>query len=766
MKNNQPITNNEIKMKSGSVIVSRTDLNGNLVYINQDFLDISGFSEVELIGNSHNIVRHPEMPSVAFEDLWKTIKKGEPWVGMIKNRCKNGDYYWVEANVTPLFSNGEISQFLSVRKEPTQVQINAAEALYSQINSGSASLPKNNSESFFNLKNRIMSGYAVLATIILLLGLDILSAGVNISVMIVGLLISVVLSFVSISQIVNPIKKISWLIKNIQEKPINTDIKLKLKDEFGSVYKSLKSLQIKVGYDITEAKEEAAKSFRIKQALDNVNSNVMLADTDYNIIYMNAASQSLFAGIEGELKQVLPDFDAHNLLGQNIDVFHRDPPHQRKILDNLTSTYSSTVKVNGLTMTISATPVLDENGMRRGTVIEWVNSTAEVFVENEIENIVQSAMQGDISQRIELEDKEGFHKRLGSGINDFLNITTESFNAVAEVMQALSNGDLTQSMQGEYCGEFAALQMTINNTMMKLQKIASEVRDSSIQISSAAGEISQGNSDLSQRTEQQAASLEETASSMEELTSTVILNAENSREANVLAADARDQAQQGGQVIEDTIMAMDNINQSSTKIEDIIGVIDEIAFQTNLLALNAAVEAARAGEQGKGFAVVAAEVRNLAQRSADAAKEIKSLIKDSVEKVEEGSRLVDNSGMTLSDIVNSVRKVSDIISEIAASSQEQSSGIAQVNKAIIQLDEMTQQNAALVEEAAAASESMDDQSSKLDEMMSFFNTGTDKTINPTLVETKKRETPNPKPVISPAPVVQLNPADDSEWEEF
>jgi methyl-accepting chemotaxis protein len=238
-----------------------------------------------------------------------------------------------------------------------------------------------------------------------------------------------------------------------------------------------------------------------------------------------------------------------------------------------------------------------------------------------------------------------------------------------------------------------------------------------------AEEISQGNANLSQRTEEQSSSLEETASSMEEMTSTVKQNADNAGQANQLATAARDQAEKGGAVVGSAVKAMGDINDSSKKISDIISVIDEIAFQTNLLALNAAVEAARAGEQGRGFAVVATEVRSLAGRSATAAKEIKELIQDSVRKVEDGSLLVTQSGQTLEQIVLSVKKVSDIVAEIAAASREQSSGIEQVNKAVMQMDEMTQQNAALVEQATAASQSMADQARDLTKMMDRFQVG-------------------------------------------
>jgi methyl-accepting chemotaxis protein-1 (serine sensor receptor) len=291
------------------------------------------------------------------------------------------------------------------------------------------------------------------------------------------------------------------------------------------------------------------------------------------------------------------------------------------------------------------------------------------------------------------------------------------------VANHIAEGQLDNDIQVERNDELGALMTALRTMTGKLSTIVGDVRTASDAVGSSAREIAMGNDDLSQRTQEQASALEETASSMEEMTSTVKQNADNARQANQLAVGARGQAEQGGQVVSMAISAMNEINESSRKIADIIGVIDEIAFQTNLLALNAAVEAARAGEQGRGFAVVAAEVRNLAQRSAGAAKEIKDLIQDSVEKVKTGSSLVDESGKTLTEIVGSVKKVTDIVAEIAAASQEQSSGIEQVNKAITQMDEVTQQNAALVEEAAAASRSMEEQTRRMMEIMRFFRTG-------------------------------------------
>ncbi|HLS81166.1 MAG TPA: methyl-accepting chemotaxis protein, partial [Steroidobacter sp.] len=297
-----------------------------------------------------------------------------------------------------------------------------------------------------------------------------------------------------------------------------------------------------------------------------------------------------------------------------------------------------------------------------------------------------------------------------------------ALNTAVSIADRIASGELGNEVRIDSDDELGRLLASLKQMDAKLVEIVSGVRSSADAVGSAARQLSHGNDDLSQRTQEQAAALEETASSMEEMTATVKQNADNARQANQLAVGAREQAEKGGAVVHKAIGAMGEINASSRKIADIISVIDEIAFQTNLLALNAAVEAARAGEQGRGFAVVATEVRNLAQRSASAAKEIKDLINDSVDKVKIGSELVDESGRTLAEIMESVKKVTDIVAEIAAASEEQSAGIEQVNNAVSQMDNTTQQNAALVEQASAASKSMEQQSTTLQAQIGYFRT--------------------------------------------
>lgn len=353
---------------------------------------------------------------------------------------------------------------------------------------------------------------------------------------------------------------------------------------------------------------------------------------------------------------------------------------------------------------------------------EDVNSSVRKLSEvmDEIGTAVEHAAKGVFNRRVSLANKEGFFKQVAENLNRNLESNQNVIEELMQVFSAMSQGNLCKNLVNEYVGQLSELKQDVNNTLKKLNEVMANISQVADQIDGGAEEITVGNTSLSQRTEEQAAALEETSSSMQQMTETVRQTAENAQQAKQLSLEARANAEQGNKVVYNVVQAMSVINKSSAQMADIIGVIDEIAFQTNLLALNAAVEAARAGEQGRGFAVVAAEVRNLAQRSATAAKEIKLLIKNSISKVEEGSHLVNQSGVALDQIVLSVKKVSDIIAEIAAAGQEQSSGIMQVNQAVIQLDETTQQNAAMVEEITVNSDTTREHVKNLHQLLSFF----------------------------------------------
>ena len=365
---------------------------------------------------------------------------------------------------------------------------------------------------------------------------------------------------------------------------------------------------------------------------------------------------------------------------------------------------------------------IDRLPAEKGKITAAIDAVKEslLAVNKEIEIIAEAGARGDFSKRSDVNRFEFMFKNMLVHLNELVDTCDIGFNDVLRIANALAQGDLTQKITKEYPGTFGKTKDAVNGTVENLKALLIEVKESTDTINIAAQEIAAGNNDLSNRTEQQAASLEETAASMQELTSTVDANSENAKQANDLAISSSDIARKGVAVVNQVVLTMQEINESSRKIVDIITVIDGIAFQTNILALNAAVEAARAGEQGRGFAVVASEVRNLAQRAASAAGEIKALISNSVDKVEDGTNLVARAGNTMEEIVTSIQGVTDTITQITSATFEQNAGIQQVNQAISQMDDVTQQNAALVEQAAAAAESLEDQARKLSVTMGNF----------------------------------------------
>jgi len=495
---------------------------------------------------------------------------------------------------------------------------------------------------------------------------------ITLSLLAIG--VALMLAFLLARVIKRPLGEALRVLGEIEAGNYDSQVHIASNDEIGQTLKGLGRMQAALKERTDKERALAAENERTRTALDRVSVGVMVTDAEGRITYANDAVTALLRMHSREIRRHLPQFDPDRLLHSSFHALQR-------ALSNRDGTQSATaeqaidIRLNETILRVVPNAVLDGDGNRVGTVVQWTDRTQEAAIETEVSSIVARAIDGDLTARIREDGKDAFFRSLAVGVNKMLENT----------------GDVVRS----------------------LAQAAAEVRTGS-------EEISRGNSDLSQRTEEQAASLEETASSMEQMTSTVRNNAENAAQANSLASAACQQAQRGGEVVGAAVNAMAEINASSKRIADIIGVIDEIAFQTNLLALNAAVEAARAGDQGRGFAVVASEVRNLASRSAQAAKEIKALIHDSVGKVTEGSKLVGESGKVLRDIVVDVKKVTDVMAEIASSSREQASGIEQVNKAISMMDDVTQQNAALVEQATAAAQALNGQALNLTQLIARY----------------------------------------------
>ncbi|MGB4673759.1 MAG: Cache 3/Cache 2 fusion domain-containing protein, partial [Azovibrio sp.] len=842
MRNNQPVSGHEVPLADDCIIVSRTDLKGRITYANKAFLDVSGFTEAELLGQPHNIVRHPDMPEEAYRDLWARLQAGMPWVGLVKNRCKNGDHYWVQAHVSPVFEAGQLVGFLSVRRKPSRAEVAAAEQAYRLFREGRARGlviehgQVVSSRLLARLGRRMgaaplatkiifgsaVSAFAVMAAMAFLLGsrmgdtleqqghdslsqslalikgmvevrasalekeaerlnrlfasqlpgefeldasgevpllkhgglplnerfdevdgfsrqadavatifalqgddflristslknekgeratgtllgkqhpaharllageshvgkarlfgkdyytayrpirdaggqvVGALFTGMDVSEAMAGLKAQIKQVKVGDSgyffvldarpgpdfgkALIHPAREgqsllesrdaegrefirtmltrrqgeiyypwanqelgesqlrekitlfdtveawdwligggtyldefnaaarslshylwgaavavvlvlvliISWLVRALITRPLQAQVlpvfarmatgkydnpvAVGREDEIGKVLQGLECMQSRLGFELTETRRVADEMTRIKIALDNVSTGVMIADQDRRIIYTNRSVEHLFKTAEADIRKALADFDASQLLGSSIDIFHRQPEHQARLLAGLQKTHTAKVEIGGRSLVLVANPVLNEQGEHLGSVAEWQDRTLEVAVEQEVQSIVFAAARGDFSQRLSLEGKEGFVEGLARGLNQLLDAASSGLHAVAEVLGSLSRGDLTRKIEGDYQGTFARLRDDANATVDQLTQVVGRIQESTEAINTAAQEIASGNTDLSSRTEEQASSLEETASSMEELTGTVKVNADSAREANQLADGAR-----------------------------------------------------------------------------------------------------------------------------------------------------------------------------------------------------------------------------------
>jgi methyl-accepting chemotaxis protein len=467
-------------------------------------------------------------------------------------------------------------------------------------------------------------------------------------------------------------------------------------------------------------RQQLTEAVKHSTAMHSASVGLMIADMNGTIEYVNPSAVNMFSNATDMVRALDPDFDASRLVGRSFDMFHRNPEQQKHRLNTLTQPLKTRVRIGMGSFDITVTPIFGADGERLGAVAEWVDRTAQEAMDRRIADIVKSAAAGDFTIRVDVDGLDENFRVRAENLNRLIAAVETGLNELERVMAAVAEGDLTRTTALALGGQFGKLGAHTNATIGRLSDIVGQIKRAADGVGTAAREIAAGNGELSQRTEQQAAHIEETASSMEQLTGTVSRNADSAQQADQLARGASDVAMKGGDLVAQVVSNMSAIEAASHKVADIVAVIDGIAFQTNILALNAAVEAARAGEQGRGFAVVAGEVRSLAQRAGAAAKEIKELITDSVAKVEQGSVLVDSAGHTMQEIVTAIKRVTDIMGEISAASREQSAGIDSVNSAVAQMDESTQQNAALVEQAAASARSLEEQAASLGASVSVF----------------------------------------------
>lgn len=466
---------------------------------------------------------------------------------------------------------------------------------------------------------------------------------------------------------------------------------------------------------VHDAGVEAA---RIRAALDGCRTSMMVCDTRNRVVYVNASLLKFFTDAQEDFRIAFPGCSAKDMLGKVMEGVQREPAGSGALSGHGTVRY----RLGRRTVALSLTPVADGQGNRLGTSVEWLELTDELAAAAEVAEMVAAAGEGDFSRRASLTGKPETLQAIAEGMNQINALVEGAVGEFAQVLGGLAEGDLTQRMTGQYRGRFDELKQSLNATLEHLGGTVATIQATAGNVSRAAQEISSGAGDLATRTEATAVNLEETAATTERLAASVKQSAVRSREATELAGTAMAMASDGKAVVSQTVGAIERIEASSSRISDIVTVIDEIAFQTNLLALNAAVEAARAGDAGKGFAVVASEVRALAQRSGQAAKDIKGLILSSNEQVGEGVRHVRETGDALDRIVTAAGKVSEIIAEISAAAARQAQGIHEMSLSVADMDGSTQQNSALAEQSASSASELMDEIAALRELVAFFQT--------------------------------------------
>lgn len=563
--------------------------------------------------------------------------------------------------------------------------------------------------------------------------------------LVLSLLLSLYISSLIIKSISNPLSEMTKTLLAIAHGDYTRNVDVSSDDEIGKVMQGLQSMQVQAGYQRAEEKRINNENARVKFALNCANANMMVLDKNAKIVFMNESMLNHSRKIESSLLQSNPTFNTdsvinthlepfilnaivnsksntNNVVSTNCNIRKHTPEYQRLVeqLNNLQK-QQLMLEFGGFACLYNINPITDEKGQRLGTVMELIDKTAEVTAQQQVTELVGKAVAGNLEARFDLDKLEGFYRELGENFNNLLENCNTSINDLGTLLECMAEGDLTHTIDlDKYQGSFYLLSKDANSSVIRLRELLNDIRDFAETINSAVIEIAAGNRDLSARTEKQATSLQETSSSMDELTSTVCQNAESAHKANELTHEMEKLAADGKIVVNQVVETMTEIDQFSQHISEIIGVIDGIAFQTNILALNAAVEAARAGEQGRGFAVVASEVRSLAQRCASSAKEIKELISNAVEKIELGNEQAQKAGITTERINESIKHVSVLITDIANASQEQSLGIAQVSQAVTQMDEVTQHNTALVEQATTAAESLEEQAQNLIQAVAAF----------------------------------------------
>ncbi|MGM0520908.1 MAG: methyl-accepting chemotaxis protein [Pseudomonadota bacterium] len=729
MRNNQPVTQREVEINDEDSLVSRTDLKGCLTYANPAFIDISGFTQEELIGAPHNIIRHPDMPPGAFEDIWRTIKAGDTWRGLVKNRCKNGDHYWVEASVSPVMEGDDIVGYASVRVKASRDAIDHAERVYAEMREG------RNSRMYLD-KGRIRKRGIVAR--LSRVRLDTIRAKLTAMIVVAGLLLLVCsgLGLYGLQVAGERLERVNndGLLDVIRLQQIDQTIAQARQAMMEPERMALIEQRFDIGESIEAQAAEVASAWEAYYTRE-VNSNELSREFDQQLQTFLAQGMNRAASV----LQSEDTYDAFTGLDEVIRVMNRDGQ-------------AISTQVNQL--------------------IEQKQRAAEAMAADAEEG--QTLMLS--AQAVVL--IVGLLLLVLIGVLTLRAITRPLNNATRFTLQ-IAGGNLAAKEPVQRRDEVGYLMDALNTMRKSLSSIIGDVKSGIDVVTPSARDIANGNEELSARTEQQAAALQQTASSMEEMTTTVRQNSENAQEARRLAENNNAQVTQTNDLMGELVANMERITHSAKKMTDIIDVIDSIAFQTNILALNASVEAARAGEHGRGFAVVADEVRKLAGRSADASGEIRQLIDGSNRDINAGAGLVKKAEGSIAEVIQATQSVTQIMHEISSASEEQSSGIAEVNQAVVEMDQSTQQNAVRVQETARAAAALEQQASLLALSVEAFRLKSSGSLRPTALQHSANVSSKPSGSLPgrqsdgderretrPTLSNKRQPAAVDEWEEF
>jgi methyl-accepting chemotaxis protein len=734
-KRKEADTESQLKSISQYQAVIEFRLDGTIVTANANFLNATGYTLSEIQGRHHSMFVDPAYRQTnEYRSFWEKLGRGEAESGQYRRIRKDGTDVWLQASYNPIVdANGKPTKVIKYATDITESKLKEADS-ESQLKS----ISDNQAVIEFTLDGTILKANKNFLN----------TMGYSLPE-IQGRHHSM---FVDTAHKQSNEYRLFWeklghgdpdagQYKRIRKDGSEVWLQASYNPIFDANGKPTKV--VKYASDITEAKRKQAdlesqlKSISANQAVIEFKLDGTIVTANQN--FLNATGYSLHE-IEGRHHSIFVDSafkqtDTYRQFWERLGRGEADAGQYKR------------VKRDGSELWLQASynPIVDLSGKPCKVIKYATDITAHKMQEHEMERILSETSRvmkalgsGDLTDSISGQ-YDGEFAILRNTVNKCVSDIRKMITETSLVMKAVADGDLRQSIQENFEGEFGNLRDSVNSCINHLRTTVERIRHSVSTMTVSSSEIASGNADLSHRTEEQSTSIGTIAANMEQITQTVKQNADNAREANTLATGARNHAEKGGAVVMNAVSAMAAINEASKRIADIIGVIDEIAFQTNLLALNAAVEAARAGEQGRGFAVVASEVRNLAQRSAGAAKEIKALIKDSVGRVEEGSRLVNESGATLEQIVTAAKKVSDIVAEIAAASTEQSAGVEKVTQAVQQMDSAVQENSALVEETSACSNMMDDQTQSMSALIDFFKLSHDEASAPAA---PRKETPS------------------------